>query len=123
MSATPTEREITFDVAPGLTQRKVAELALEGAIAAFDGAAGMVAIALEEGESLEIIAHRGFPASVVTPFRHLRVRDATPATSAFLRRELEILETYTAFHDGYPEFAAATTVITGTRAVLSVPLL
>src|SRR6185436_5434461 len=48
---------------------------------------------------------------------------ATPATMVYQRREPEFIETFAEFRDRYPHIVAMTTGITGTHALLCVPLL
>jgi len=116
--------KITLEVsADTLTLPELAEIVIKTGVKAFGGSAGMVAILSDDRECLEIIGQQGFPESVVKPFRRLPLQHATPATMVCQRCEPEFIETLAEFRDRYPQIVAMTTGITGTRALLCVPLL
>jgi len=113
---------ITLEIADTMSPSEVVAVVLKTAVTAFGGAGGMVAIASDSGEGLEIIGQLGFPETVVEPHRHLPFHPPTPATAAYRSRAPEFVETLAEFKDRYPELARATTGITGTRALLCIPL-
>jgi GAF domain-containing protein len=115
--------KITLEVTHTLTPTEVVEVVIKTAIGALGGSAGMVAIASECREFLEVIGHQGFPESVVERLRRLPLQHATPATMVYQRCEPEFIETLAEYRDLYPHLAAMTTGITGTHALLCVPLL
>lgn len=115
--------KISLEVADTMTPTEVAELVINTGIKAFGGAGGMAAILSADGECLEIITQQGFPETVVKPLSRLPLQFATPATMAYQRSEPEFIETLAEFRDRYPHLVAMTTGITGTRALLCVPLL
>ncbi|GAC1630366.1 MAG: hypothetical protein NVS4B2_13430 [Chloroflexota bacterium] len=111
---------MTAALSDAITPPHAGDVVLRHGLPAVGATAGTVALLRDEGEAMEIIAHRGYQDDHVEPFRRFSVDLPVPMADAVRTRLPVFLESPDVWNTYYPDVELHT--VTGGQAAAAIPL-
>lgn len=111
---------VTASLAGALTPDQVGDICIKQSVAALGARAGSVALLTDEGKTLGIVAHAGYPPTLIERWQKFPVSSTTPLGDAMLSHQLIFLGSRREAIERYPLLARELTV--GQGSWVAVPL-
>ena len=112
---------MTAALSSGISQEQIGEIVLQRGLDLLEFSAASLSLQRPDG-TLEIFAHRGYPARLIEPYERMAPDAGTPLVDAVRTREPVFLRSREAISDAYPRLTEAVRV-SGNHALAAVPML